>query len=116
MTKELTCIVCPKGCRLKVDTATFQVEGHSCPRGEEYGSKELQNPVRVVTSTVMTDSRIHPRLPVKTDGAIKKSLVLKATSLLDGVQVKLPVSIGDVILENILDSGINFVATRSLTE
>lgn len=37
--KELICIVCPRGCHLKVDEANdYAVTGNSCPRGAEYGA------------------------------------------------------------------------------
>ena len=40
--KELICIVCPKGCHLKVDEENgCAVTGNGCPRGAEYGKNEL---------------------------------------------------------------------------
>lgn len=46
---ELICIVCPKGCHLKVDEQNdYAVTGNGCKRGEAYGKKELTNPTRVV--------------------------------------------------------------------
>ena len=51
--KELVCIVCPRGCRLKVDEENdFAVTGNTCPRGAEYGRNEIMAPTRVLTSTV----------------------------------------------------------------
>ena len=50
---ELTCIVCPKGCRLNVDEENgFLVTGYGCSRGKEYGHKELTAPTRTLTSIV----------------------------------------------------------------
>ena len=61
--KELICIVCPKGCRLKVDNE-FNVTGNGCNRGIKYAKDELTNPTRMVTSTVVVlDGEIN-RLPV----------------------------------------------------
>ena len=49
--KELICIVCPKGCHLRVDEDNgYAVTGNGCPRGAEYGKIELTHPTRVVTS------------------------------------------------------------------
>ena len=71
--KELICIVCPKGCHLKVDeTNDYKVTGNGCPRGEEYGKIELTHPTRVVTSTVQCSGGAHPRCPVKTSAPIPK--------------------------------------------
>ena len=64
---DLICIVCPKGCHLHVDEENgYAVTGNSCPRGADYGKKELVNPTRVITSTVKITGGIHNRLPVKT--------------------------------------------------
>ena len=113
--KELICIVCPKGCHLKVDEARdYAVTGNSCPRGAEYGRAELTHPTRVVTSTVRITGGIHPRLPVKTDGALPRSLVRDAVRMLDTVEVTAPVACGQVILADIGGTGINFVASRDM--
>lgn len=113
--KELICIVCPKGCHLKVDEQNgYAVTGNACPRGAEYGKKELQNPTRTLTSTVRVQGAALSRLPVKTDQEIPKAMVQKAVRLLDGVTVNAPVKVGDVVLKDILGTGAAFVATRSL--
>lgn len=113
--KELICIVCPKGCHLKVDEQNgYAVTGNACPRGAEYGKKELLNPTRTLTSTVRVNGAALPRLPVKTNREIPKDMVQKAARLLDGVTVQAPVKVGDVVLEDILGTGAAFVATRSL--
>ena len=37
---DLICIVCPKGCHLKVDEENgYKVTGNGCPRGAAYGEK-----------------------------------------------------------------------------
>ncbi len=114
---ELICIMCPKGCRLKVDEENgFQVTGNSCEKGAVYGKNELQNPTRVITSTVKIDSRTHRRLPVKTNGEIAKGKIMQATALLNRVTVKTPVHCGDVVLKNVLDSGVDFVSTKTVLE
>lgn len=112
---ELICIVCPKGCHLKVDEENgYRVTGNSCKRGEEYGKKELTNPTRVITSTVRVTGGLHQRLPVKTDKDISKKLIFDAVRLLDGVTVQSPVKAGDVVLANVLGTGVNFVASRDM--
>ncbi len=59
--KELICIVCPKGCHLRVDEDNgYAVTGNGCPRGAEYGKIELTHPTRVVTSTVKCRGRPIP--------------------------------------------------------
>lgn len=113
--KELICIVCPKGCHLKVDEANgYAVSGNSCEKGAEYGKIELTNPTRVITSTVAMQGAAHPRCPVKTDRPIPKGLIFEAMKTLDGLELTAPVALGQVVVENVCGTGANFVATRSL--
>ena len=113
--KELICIVCPRGCHLRVDEENgYSVSGAGCARGVEYGKTELQNPTRVVTSTVCIEGGAYPRLPVKTDRAIAKSKVFDVMRLLDGVTVTSPVRTGDVILQNILGTDVSIVACKDM--
>ena len=109
---ELICIVCPKGCNLKVDEENgYAVTGNSCEKGAAYGKKELTNPTRVVTSTVRVEGSEKRRVSVKTSRDIPKGKMMEAVALLDSVTLTTPVHIGDVVLENILDTGADFVAT-----
>ena len=115
---EIICIVCPKGCHLNVDggDGDITVTGNQCARGEDYGRKELQNPTRVITSTVRVERALYPRLPVKTDRDIPKPLIFDIMRALDGVTVQAPVARGDIVLADVCGSGANIVATRDLSE
>lgn len=119
MTKDMVCIVCPIGCRLTVEAdatkeSGFSVTGNRCNRGEAYGVEEMTNPTRMVPTTVIIEEGIFKRLPVKTEKPIPKGLIFKAMKEIDKVVVKAPVKCGDVIVENILDTGVNVVASRSM--
>lgn len=114
--REMICIVCPKGCRLNVEVNEDEilVTGNDCPRGIPYARKELTNPTRVVTSTVKIIGGIHERLPVKTDKDISKNLNFDVIKVLEKIVVHAPVRINQVIVENILGTGANIVASRSM--
>ena len=102
--KELICISCPRGCHLKVDEKTLSVTGNSCPRGKIYGISEVTNPVRTITSTVKISGGMLSRVSVKTDKPIAKTKIFAVMKLLNQVQLTAPVNIGDLVLENILDT------------
>lgn len=116
MKQELICIVCPKGCHLTAEQTAkgWQITGFGCPRGQQYGIAEMTNPTRVVTSTVRITGGVHPRLPVKTDGPLPRSLVREAVRMLDAVEISSPVCCGDVVLPDIGGTGVNFVASRDM--
>ena len=113
--KNLICIVCPKGCHLQVDEDNgYAVTGNSCPRGAEYGKTELLHPTRVLTSTVRVDGGLHRRLPVKTTAPIPKELLFQAMESLNGVTLTAPVTVGQVVIANLLGTGVDVVATREM--
>jgi CxxC motif-containing protein len=112
---ELICIVCPQGCHLKVDEENgYEVKGNSCPRGAEYGKKELVNPTRVITTTVAIEGGIYRRIPVKTAGDIPKGMIFEIMDEINKVVVKAPVKVGDVIIENVLGTGVNVVSAKTM--
>lgn len=113
--KELICIMCPVGCHLKVDEENgYLVTGNSCEKGAQYGKKELTSPTRIITSTIKIEGGLYPRCPVKTTDAIPKALISDAMKLLCNVVIKSPVKAGDVVIEDILGTGISFVTTRDM--
>ena len=93
--KELVCIVCPRGCRLTVDEDNgYAVTGNSCPRGAEYGRTELQNPTRVLTTTMRVEGGTKPLVSVKSVGAIPKELLFEAMEQINAAAVTAPVVLG----------------------
>lgn len=114
--KELICITCPKGCHLKAEqtAAGWEITGHSCPRGLQYGLDELTYPTRVITSTVRISGGTHPRLPVKTAAPIPKEMIAEAMALLDAVDVDSPIRRGEVVVKDICNTGVDFIATRDM--
>ena len=113
--RGIVCIICPKGCRLKINE-TQEVTGHGCPRGEAYGKEEMLNPVRVITSTIQVEGGMHRRCPVKTNGKIPKKLIFEAIKTLDGICLKAPVQMGQVVVSNVCGTGIDFITTNNSYE
>lgn len=111
--KELICIMCPKGCRLMVDE-NLSVTGNQCPRGIKYAINELTNPQRIVTSTVKINSELTNRLPVITSKEVDKNLVFEVVKALDDIQMNPPVYLHDIIVKNVLNTGVDIIATRTI--
>ena len=112
--KELVCIVCPQGCRLRVDDEG-NISGNACANGAEYAHTELTSPTRVLTSTVNILGAELPR-PVKTAGAIPKHLLFQAMESLRSVTVFAPIKAGQVIIADIVGTGVDLVATADMDE
>ena len=113
---NITCIVCPMGCPLKVTKLDneYKVEGNTCKRGEKYGVEELTNPKRVITTTVKLNGSYLNLLPVKTEDSIPKDMMFEIMEELDKITVTSPINVGDIIVENILGTGVNVVSAKAV--
>ncbi len=116
-TRELTCVVCPAGCRMTVtldDGGTvLEVEGNTCARGKNYAVSEITHPVRTLTSTVpMKTAAGKKMLPVRTDKPIPKEKLFEAMEILHGVKAQAPVKTGEVLIADFIEPGTNLIACR----
>lgn len=110
---NLICIVCPKGCHLKVDE-NLNVTGNSCKRGEVYGKAEVTNPTRTITSTVILKNSTYTRLPVKTSCPVPKAMIFDIMKEINKIEVTAPINSGEVLLENVLNTGSNIVSCKTV--
>ena len=117
MTRELTCIVCPKGCQLTVtldeDKNVVKVEGFTCKRGDVYARAECTAPMRTLTTTVAKKGG--GVVPVKTDRTVPKELMFECMKEINAAQVDADAPIGTIVIENILGTGANVITTRNAT-
>ena len=115
--KNLTCINCPMGCPLTIEMEgeqVIRVSGNTCKRGEIYARKEVTNPTRIVTTTVKVLNGTSDTVSVKTKEDIPKEKIFDCVKALKNVQVEAPVHIGDVIADNIAETGVDIVATGNV--
>lgn len=113
MKRELTCIVCPIGCSLVADIQdgrVIDVKGNTCLRGKVYAENECICPKRTITSSVVLKNG--EMLSVKTDKPIPKDKMAEVMKIINEATPVLPISVGDVIIENVFGS--NIVATRNI--
>lgn len=113
--KELTCIICPKGCRISIKKSdiSYEVIGNGCKNGLNYAIKEMDAPERTVSSTVRIENAIYPVCPVKTSGPIPKGLIQDAVKELNNISITSPVHIGERIVE-IGDTGVFWQVTKEM--
>ena len=116
-TRNLTCMGCPLGCAITVTMDggnVVSITGNTCKRGDVYARKEVTNPTRIVTSTVRVSGGSIDMVSVKTKEDIPKGKIFECVKALKGIEVPAPVHIGDVILENVADTGVDIVATKNV--
>jgi CxxC motif-containing protein len=111
------CINCPLSCSLELveeDGEVLEVRGNDCKTGAKYAEQEFRDPRRVVTTTVMVRGGGLPLLPVRSSGTVPKDMVKKAVTALVDLVVEAPVKNGQVLSSNILETGVDVIATRDL--
>ena len=122
-TLQFNCTTCPSECLLTVEVdrdsndalmGVRSVTGNSCPRGDTFAHQELTCPTRVLTTTVAVSGGDEALLPVRTAEAIPLELHAQAMDLIRGVVVDAPIRMGDVVLENLLDTNINLIASMDI--
>ena len=115
MEHKLICIVCPRGCQLTIDENN-NVTGNGCPRGVTYAINEMTCPKRMLTSTVKIISNSINRLPVITSEEIDKSKMFDVMKEINKVEVKAPIKMHEVIIKNVLNTGVDIISTREILD
>ena len=70
--------------------------------------------MRVLTTTVAVSGGDEALLPVRTAEAIPLELHAQAMDLIRGVVVEAPIRMGDVVLEDLLGTNIDLVASMNI--
>ena len=118
MNQEITCIICPKSCKIRVtkeeDNDIIHIQGNECLKGKKYALDEVTDPRRIFTSTVKLKNGPIRMLPVRTDLPIRKKDLFKARELVKDIVVEAPVPFGKIIFKDFIEKGINLIATREI--
>ncbi len=114
MTRNLTCIICPRGCSLiaEINGDEVRVSGQACPKGEKYAIDECTNPVRTVTSIIRVSNLEDTMVSCKTEQPIPKNEIFKVMGIIRKTSAKAPVAIGDVLCDNVC--GTRVIATKEI--
>jgi CxxC motif-containing protein len=117
--RKLTCIVCPIGCEIEVLTERdeiIDIKGNRCPRGRDHAFEEMRDPKRIVMTVLRVRGGNLPTVSVKTDKLVPKRLMFKIIEELSGLELEAPIKMGQIIIEDILNTNANVVATRPISE
>ena len=122
MVKKFVCVVCPKGCLLEVkcenDSKVTEkdISGYKCKRGMSYAFNEFTTPVRTLTTTVRVNGGCQAMAPVKSAIPLPKHLLFECMKVINSYTAEAPVKIGDVLIKNILGTGIDIISTANVME
>jgi CxxC motif-containing protein len=115
--KEITCIVCPIGCKILVSatgTRVDVVKGQKCNKGIEYARNEVFDPRRMLTTSVLVRQGEWPLVSVKSTQPVPKEKLFAVLRVLRKTSVQAPLHCGQIILKNAADTGIDIIATKTI--
>ncbi len=114
---EVTCIVCPTGCKVRVvkeGTRVIEVSGNTCKRGEAYAAQEAVAPRRTLTTSIKVIGGDFALVSVKSAAAVPKGRLFDLMAAVRKLRATAPIRVGDVVVHDVLGLGIDLVATRAI--
>lgn len=118
MKKDIICTVCPLGCHIAVEgegEKIISMEGYGCARGKQYATTEFSHPVRILTSTIRTDSDRIPLIPVRSSEPLPKEMLMNCMVEIRKCRVHLPIRSHEILISDICNTGIDIVATADIS-
>lgn len=116
--RQIICIVCPMGCMVSVQSEGRRIRrlvGARCARGRRYARKETLAPERVLTTTLRVRKGSLPLAPVRSSKPIPKAKLRRCMDRLAQLEVEAPVQAGQVLVRNLLRTGADILATRTVS-
>jgi CxxC motif-containing protein len=117
MRANITCIMCPLGCNMRVQAEgkeVISVQGNKCKKGISHAEQEMFSPSRILTTTIRTENAETPLLPVRSNREIPKESLMECMRHISDYIINGPVRLGDAVIKDILGLGADMIACRSL--
>ena len=115
--RQFVCVTCPVGCAIDAtieEGRLVATEGQSCKRGVAFVQEELTAPKRMLTTTVRVHKGVLPLVPVRSAEPLPKDTLMDVVRQLRQVTLDAPVTEGQVVLANVLGSGVDMITSRAL--
>lgn len=122
MVREFTCIMCPQGCDITVEFTEsqgkkpeiLQVQGNKCPKGKEYVTQEIVNPMRNIATSILVEGGELPLASVRLTKPIPKNRIFDVMAEIRRVHVPAPVREGDIVIHDCLGLGSDVMVTKTV--
>ena len=94
----------------------ISLEGYNCKKGIKFAQAEITNPLRTLTTTIGIDSVISQRLPVRSNTPAPKEKIASMVKAAKQIRAKVPVKMGEVIVADILGTGVDIISSATVDE
>jgi CxxC motif-containing protein len=115
---RLTCVLCPVGCELEVGRAEageLRVEGNQCDKGVPFAVEEVLRPKRNLATSVPVRGTAARMVSVRLSGPVPREMLFPILAEIAKLRPAAPVRRGQVLIADVLGSGVDVIATRTVT-
>ncbi len=115
MSEKLTCVLCPIGCELEVERAgddALDVRGGQCDKGSDFAAGEILHPKRNLATSVPLAGTASRMVSVRLSAPVPRDMIFPILAEIAKLRPEPPVRRGQVLISNVLDTGVNVIATR----
>lgn len=118
MTKSYTCVICPNGCEIDVETSErgeiLSISGAGCKRGVAYARQETVCPRRTLSSSIRVINGEEPLVSVRLTTSVPRDSLMQVMEAIRAAKVEAPVRSGSCLIANVLGLGSDVIATKSV--
>jgi CxxC motif-containing protein len=118
MNDKLTCIMCPIGCELDVcgNEDKIEVTGNKCDKGIDFAREEVFAPKRNLATSVPINGRQFRMVSVRLSDRVPRHRLFDVLKEISRLRPVPPVKRGQVLIPNVLNSGADVIATRTVLD
>jgi CxxC motif-containing protein len=116
-----TCHRCPKKCEISIKLDGYNliksfsvIKGNVCKLGMGYVIHDINDPNRVITTTVKVKNGISQIVPVLATNEIPENKIFDLMSILSGIELEAPVMINTLVLKNVFQTGVDIITKGSV--
>lgn len=117
MNERLTCVLCPIGCELEVARPAgdaLDVRGNQCDRGLDFAAEEVLRPMRNLATSVPLAGTASKMVSVRLSAPVPRDRIFPILAAIAGLRPEPPVHRGQVLIANVLGTGVGVIATRGV--
>ncbi|HVP91272.1 MAG TPA: DUF1667 domain-containing protein [Terriglobales bacterium] len=113
---RLTCILCPVGCELEVRRTErgLDVKGHQCENGVGFATEEVLYPKRNLATSVPVKGSETRLVSVRLSDRVPRDMIFPILRVIAGLRPEAPVRRGQVLIADVLGTGVDVIATRTV--
>lgn len=114
----LTCVLCPVGCELEVRKdpgRELQVQGNQCDKGIPFAVEEVLRPKRNLATSVPLKGTEAKMVSVRLSGPVARDMIFPILAEISKLRPEAPVRRGQVLIADVLGTGVDVIATRTVS-